>query len=403
MSEARTHFEAYRKALEALRGDDLTDEARASAEADLSDSRLAMDSALVEGAEDRESDNILEIIERRDYLAKLQAGVMPTERKSELPVEQMREFVDGKINHLSFKIPSEVRTTTDMTTTDTSAYGSYTIPQTWADNVRLFEIAQSGVLQAGPTIINSANANQINMPILSTDMTAAARTEGSANTDSTYPVFRTAALNGYPISGWVSISDEMLRDSGVAMEALLAKLAGRCLGATMASYLGDIDTGTGGAGVPAAITVGVTSAVTAASSTAVTVDELKTLYAGVLPAYRINGKYIANSAVTLSTMLAKDGDGQYLWQPAVAEGQPDRFLGKPWFEDAYFDASAASNIPVVFGDVAAAYAVRLVGDIQVDFSRDYQFPSFETSMRFQRVFDAVTWDALAVKGITLKA
>jgi HK97 family phage major capsid protein len=400
--ELRRIHDDYRHAIEAARDGKLPEEARDKASADVIDLRHKLDAALIEDKADREDDNLAAAIEAREASARIAATVKKaTEPRTSFP--GLVDYIEKRVQHASFNVPLETRATYDLTTSESSyMYGSRLIPQTWAEQVWLFEIAQSGVLQAGPTIINSTNANPISTPTLTTDMTAAARTEGSANTNSTYPVIGTVPLNGYPISGWVSISDEMLRDSGPDLESLLGRLAGRALGAGMAAYLGDIDSGSGES-APAAITVGVTSAATCASATAVTVDELITLYAGVLPAYRVNGKFIANSAVTLSTMLAKNGEGTYLWAPAVAAGAPDTFLGKPWFEDAYFDASAASNIPVVFGDVAAAYVVRLVGGVQVDFSRDYQFPSFETSMRFQQVFDAATMDTLAVKGLTLAA
>jgi HK97 family phage major capsid protein len=401
---SRLHQE-YSEACEIARNPE-SDEQAAASQAIVLDLRHKLDEALIADKAEREDEQRAAAVEAREWAAKKAAQVETPEVRTSFP--GFEDFVEGRKQSVKYSIPQsnikslrEARTTYDMTTSDTSAYGSRLIPQTWADEVRLFEIGMSGVMQAGPTIINSDNAGQTNLPLLTTDMAAAKRTEGSANTDSGYPVFGTASLLGTPYSGWVSITEEMVRDSGPEMEALLGRLAGRSLGAALGACLGDIDYGTGASGYPASITYGLTSAVTCASQTAVTVDELLTLYQGVLPAYRLRGSFIANSAVTLSTMLSKDGQGSYLWAPAISASAPDTFMGKPWYEDAYFDASASGNIPVVFGDVQAAFAVKFVGPIEVSFSRDYQFPSFEISMRFQQVFDSATIDTIAVKGATL--
>ena len=65
----------------------------------------------------------------------------------------------------------------DWTTSDTDTYASYTVPQSWADEVYMFQVAQSGTLAAGPRILETANGNQINYPTLSTDMTSNAGTD----------------------------------------------------------------------------------------------------------------------------------------------------------------------------------------------------------------------------------
>jgi HK97 family phage major capsid protein len=401
---ARLHQE-YREACEIARNPE-SDEQAAASQAVVLDLRHKIDDALIQDKAEREDEQRAAAVEARTWAAKQVAQVEPPKPPTSFP--GIEDFIEGRTQSVRYMVPQsdirslrEVRTTTDMTTADTTSYVSRLVPQTWADEVRLFEIGMSGVMQAGPTIINADNAGQTNLPLLTTDMAAAKRTEGSANTDSVYPVFGTAALLGTPYSGWVSITEESMRDAGPEMEGLLGRLAGRSLGAALGAALGDIDSGTGASGYPASITYGLTSAATCASQTAVSVDELLTLYQGVLPAYRLRGSFIANSAVTLSTMLAKNGEGQYLWAPAVAASAPDTFMGKPWYEDVYFDASATGNIPVVFGDVQAAFAVKFVGPIEVSFSRDYQFPSFEISMRFQQVFDSATIDTIAVKGLTL--
>lgn len=395
----RAH-EEYRRAVEAMRDPNASPEAHKAAEEDVIAKRHALDDLLVKCEETRQDEARAEAIEARKKTAAIltAAEIKP---QGGLPLDQIRAFAnDRSMQRFACSVtPRESRTEYTVTTAGSGAYGSYLVPQTWADFVVTEEVAASGVLAAGPTIVHTAGGQQMNFPKLSTDIAAAAGTEGSAATQDT-PIFTTVPLNQTRIDGYLVLSEEMLRDSAVDLEMYLGRIAGRALGAKMAAYLGDIDVGTGSS-APAAITVGVTSALTAAQQTAVTFDEIKQLYYSVLPQYRRNGKFIANSAETLRLAQARDDNGNYLWQPSNIASAPDLLFGKPWIEDSYFDASASGNIPVVFGDVAAAYLVRMVGDIDVSFSREAGFTSWTVYMRYGQWFDAATVDSIAVKGITL--
>ncbi len=398
--ELRAIHEEYRRAVEAARDETLPEESRAKAGTDLVDLRHKLDAALIEDKQYREDQERAEAIEARSRVASVLAGAQPIEKKSAFDQAKLKDFIEGRSNQAVFNVPMEHRTTTVLTSVDTSSYSSYSVPQVWADSIYSFEIAESGVLAAGPKILTTASGEQINYPITLTDPTATAGSQGAAASNSTSYVLSTVPLNSYRIEGFIPLSDELLRDSGVDLEAYVMEEAGRALAAKKAAYLGDIDVGTGSS-APAAITVGVTSAVTAASQTAVTLDEIKTLRYSVLPRYQANAKFIANSAETLRAALAKDDNGVWLWNPATAANEPDRMFGKPWLEDVYFDASASGNLPIVYGDVGRAYIVRNIGGVEVSFSRDFLFTQFSVTCRFAEWFDAATIDAIAVKGITL--
>lgn len=401
-------FEEYRKAHYVLIDQNESEEARATAGELFRAKRLELDGLLIEDKRAREEREIESILEaRRRAALEVANATEPKPNPGNVDLAVVRSWLekaDDNARNLSFRIAPaammEKRTEYDITTVAENAYGSYLISQTWADTIAAAEVAMSGVLAAGPRIIRTATGGQMNFPTYSTKIAAAAGTEGSPATQDT-PVFGTVALNNLRIDGYLVLTQELLRDSGPDVADFLAQQAGIALGEKMAAYLGDIDIGTGTGSVPAAITVGATSAVTAASATVVTLNELKELFYAVLPIYRRNGKWIANSTLTLALAQMTDDNGQYLWQPSNIAAAPEIFMGKPWIEDAYFDASATGNIPVVFGDVNRAYMVRLVGDIDISFSAEAGFTSFEVYMRYGQWFDAVTIDASAVKGITL--
>ncbi len=404
MEELRRLHEEYRVAVARLRDEGNSPEAHAALQADVLEKRHALDAALIDKQQETEDEARLSAIEARQAAARTVGNiVVPT--TPAIPVDQIRAYAQGRERgaNFSFTIPlggqiSQINAA-DMTTTDTTTYSSYTVPQTWANEVYRSLVEQSGVLAAGPRIINTASGNKINFPKLTTAPTGAAGTEGVAATE-TNPVFGTVPLDSYRVDGWIPVTDELLRDSGVDMAGLIRDMAADALAVKAAPYYGDIDIGTGSS-LPAAITVGITNGKTAAAVDSVTLNEAKQLMMSVGPAYRKQGKFIANTDVFTEFMLAQDDNGNYMWQPSNVVDDPDRLWGKPIFEDTYFDASATGNIPLVYGDIGRAYLVRRIGGIQVDFSRDFAFTSFETTVRFALWHDAALLDLSAIRACTL--
>ena len=123
--------------------------------------------------------------------------------------------------------------------------------------------------------------------------------------------------------------------------------AGRAIATLLADYLA---TGTGSS-QPEGATVAAAVGVTTAAVDDFTMDEIIELYDDLLPGARKNGTWVAGPASILILVRTKSGDGDYLWSPAVAAGQPDTLLGKPVYEEADFPTLPTGNAPVVFGDL----------------------------------------------------
>jgi len=81
------------------------------------------------------------------------------------------------------------------------------------------------------------------------------------------------------------------------------------------------------------------------------IDTLYKLKAG----YRPNAEWAMNRATLGTVRKFKDSEGNYLWQPGLAMGQPDRLLGYPIFEAEAMPDIGANAHPVVFGDFRRAY------------------------------------------------
>ena len=91
------------------------------------------------------------------------------------------------------------------------------------------------------------------------------------------------------------------------------------------------------------------------NATAITADSLievaGELKSGYNPIYGLNRKTLA------SVRRLKTGDGQYLWMPGIAAGQPNTINGYPYIEMPDLDDEAGSAYPVIFGDFARAYYI----------------------------------------------
>jgi len=71
--------------------------------------------------------------------------------------------------------------------------------------------------------------------------------------------------------------------------------------------------------------------------------------------YRRNAKWVTNKLILASLRKYKDTTNQYLWQPSLAAGQPDVFMGYPVVEAEDMPAVAANAFPLAFGDFKEGY------------------------------------------------
>lgn len=73
--------------------------------------------------------------------------------------------------------------------------------------------------------------------------------------------------------------------------------------------------------------------------------------------YRTGAQFMVNS-MTLATMRKwKDGDGNYIWQPAMQNGQPGSIFGYGYVTNEDMPSAGAGAIPVVFANFQQAYTI----------------------------------------------
>lgn len=94
-----------------------------------------------------------------------------------------------------------------------------------------------------------------------------------------------------------------------------------------------------------------------ASAMPTSLDTMYDLVYSLRARYRRNAKWVANKLVLSALRKYKDTTNQYLWQPAVAAGQPDVFMGYEVVEAEDMPVVAANAFPLAFGDFKEGYLI----------------------------------------------
>jgi HK97 family phage major capsid protein len=242
-------------------------------------------------------------------------------------------------------------------------------------------------------LLTTASGEDIRFPQLTAYSTAAQVAAGGTIAASD-PTFNSVVIGSYKQAFLVAVAEELLSDSGVNLEAELARAGGNSIGTTVNTAL---TTGSGSDapnGVVTASTLGVTGTAAAGIPTG---DNLVDLYYSLDGAVRSasNFLWMASPTTIASIRKLKDTTGQYLFQPSLQLGTPDTLMGRPLVENPAM-ASGTSAKSILAGDFDA-YRVRVAGGLNVAQSADYQFNLGLINYRFQIRVDGDIMDSSAIK------
>ncbi|MGE3066798.1 MAG: phage major capsid protein [Hyphomicrobiaceae bacterium] len=86
-------------------------------------------------------------------------------------------------------------------------------------------------------------------------------------------------------------------------------------------------------------------------------DKLIDLVYTVKSGYRANGTFVFNRATQSAIRKMKDGEGNYLWQPAARAGDTSTLMGFPVAESEDMPNMTADSTAVAFGDFRRGYLI----------------------------------------------
>ncbi|MPM77895.1 hypothetical protein SDC9_124904 [bioreactor metagenome] len=98
-------------------------------------------------------------------------------------------------------------------------------------------------------------------------------------------------------------------------------------------------------------TLGAQLGVTAASATAITFDEVMDLYYSLRSPYRRQAVFLMNDSTVKALRKLKNGAGDYIWQPSITSGTPDKILNCPVYTSGFVPAIASATKSIIFGDM----------------------------------------------------
>jgi HK97 family phage major capsid protein len=227
----------------------------------------------------------------------------------------------------------------------TDAAGGYLVPDEFER--QLIQIIESQNVMRGLATVITTSSGTREIPVESDYGTATWLGENAAYTESDAQ-FSQKTLSAYKLGTLIKVSEELLQDSFFDISNYIANaFARRFAKAEEAAFVnGD------GTGKPTGVIADATEGKVGQTgqTTSVTADDLIDLYHALKRPYRMNAAFLMNDSTAKVIRKLKDNDGQYLWQPGLQLGQPDRLLGRPVYISDDVPVMAANAKSILFGD-----------------------------------------------------
>lgn len=251
------------------------------------------------------------------------------------------EYKEGMLQALR----TNFRTISNVLQEGVATDGGYLVPDEY-DSRLIGVLDEENVFRGLATKITTSGEHKIN--IAGSKPAASWIEEGGALTfgDAT---FDQKLLDAHKLHVAIKVTEELLYDNAYDLEGYIINAFGKAL----ANAEEDAFINGTGATQPFGILheeKGAEVGVTAASATDITADEIINLVYSLKRPYRKNAKFLLNDSTIATLRKLKDGNGQYLWQPSLTVGEPDRLLGYEVYTSPYFPEIEKGKPAIAFGD-----------------------------------------------------
>ncbi|WP_303231300.1 phage major capsid protein [Limosilactobacillus oris] len=224
--------------------------------------------------------------------------------------------------------------------------GGFLVPNEFEQQL-IQKLQEANVMRTISHVIQT-NSGEHKIPVVASEGTATWLDEEAVYAESNTQ-FSQVSLAAHKLGTLIKVSEELLNDSAFDLMTYLSGEFGRRLGnAEEQAFL----TGTG-TNQPTGILTdanGASAGATAANADTLTFDDLIDLFYSLKAPYRQNAVFLMSDDTVKVIRKLKDKNDQYIWQPSVQAGQPDRILNCPVYTSPYMPALTAGNKPVLFGD-----------------------------------------------------
>jgi HK97 family phage major capsid protein len=295
----------------------------------------------------------------------------------------------------------EQRGTDPQLTTPASA-GGYLVPEDFSYALSV-ATKFTGEVERLAQVLNTQSGATLPYPkVDDTSIVGAILSEGSADVVSDM-TFAALNLGAYTYSSKiVKVSYQLLQDAAFDLDAFLVDALGTRIARGQNAHF---TTGDGSSKPTGIITAG-SSALTTASATAITADEILTLIHSVDKSYRNSASFALMGADSTAAAIRKLGVGSSndfpVFIPGMAAGEPDRVFGVPFYVNNDMAAIAATNKPLVAADFSK-YVVRNAGGVQMLRLNERYADALLVGFIAYKRSDAGAINGSAIKYITMKA
>ena len=275
------------------------------------------------------------------------------------------------------------------------ASAAATVPVTFADFV-VVALTEGNPIYDGAIKLRTTTGEQITLPRVTANQTAAFVTEGSTITPAD-PTISSITLYANKIASLTLLSNELVRDAGFDILGTVGRQAGAQIAFVAGSAM-TLGTGTVQPQGFVSAATGLSTATKAGTVSATFFDalDLATVLYALNPSYR-NTNTVWHASTTAVSKLRKlqDLNGQFVFQPALAAGQPDTLMGYRLKENVHMAAVASASKSVAIIHEPSYYVREL--PIEVASSQDYLFNTNQTALRTLYGVDGNIPDLNAVK------
>ena len=226
----------------------------------------------------------------------------------------------------------------------TDSEGGYLVPDEF-ERTLVDGLSENNIFRTLAHVIQTTSGDR-KIPVVASHGSASWVDEEGAYKESD-EAFSQITIGAYKLGTMIKVSEELLNDSIFDIQSYLATEFARRIGnAEEEAFI----TGNG-TGKPTGFLSSAELGVTAAGDKAITADELIDLYHSLAVPYRGKAVWMLNDSTVQFIRKLKDNNGQYLWQPALRDGDVPTILGRPYFTSAYMPEAAAGAKTVIFGDL----------------------------------------------------
>ena len=224
--------------------------------------------------------------------------------------------------------------------------GGYLVPDEF-ERTLVQSLENETIVRQHATVITTESGSR-KIPIVTEKGTASWVEEEGIIPDGD-DVFGQQQIDAHKVGTIIKVSEELLNDSAFDLESYFS--------AEFTRRIGDKEEESffTGNGVKKPLGVladegGAEIGITTASATAITADDIVDLFYSLKAPYRKKAIWVLNDATVAAIRKLKDENGQYLWQPALHDGDHETLLGKRIYTSPFMPELQAGQKSVLFGD-----------------------------------------------------